>query len=52
MNKGAQPTDTVKNLFSKDGIMKNLLKLKQQNNLRGRDLHEGIGRSYGQVSCK
>ena len=22
MNKGAQPTDTVKNLFSKDGIMK------------------------------
>lgn len=52
MNKGAQPTDTVKNLFSKDGIMKNLLKLKQQNNLRGRDLHERIGRSYGQISCK
>ncbi len=22
MNKGAQPTDTVRNLFSKDGIMK------------------------------
>ena len=29
MNKGAQPTDTVKNLFSKDGIMKKFADSKQ-----------------------
>ena len=28
MNKGAQPTDTVKNLFSKDGIMKKFAEAK------------------------
>ena len=45
MNKGAQPTDTVKNLFSKDGIMKKFAEAKAGGVIYMKELVEVMAKS-------